>query len=79
MVENQSVKVLFVVVVVVVNLNHVNLILFLLFQLGANAILAVSLAVCKAGAGVNKIPLYKVLHESVVWPFTALLLVHFLL
>ncbi|KAK7859994.1 enolase 1 [Quercus suber] len=27
--------------------------------LGANAILAVSLAVCKAGAGVNKIPLYK--------------------
>lgn len=78
MVENQSVKVLFVVVVVV-NLNHVNLILFLLFQLGANAILAVSLAVCKAGAGVNKIPLYKVLHESVVWPFTALLLVHFLL
>ena len=29
-------------------------------QLGANAILAVSLAVCKAGAAVNKIPLYKV-------------------
>ncbi|PKI57676.1 hypothetical protein CRG98_022004 [Punica granatum] len=27
--------------------------------LGANAILAVSLAVCKAGAAVNKIPLYK--------------------
>ena len=31
------------------------------FQLGANAILAVSLAVCKAGASVKKIPLYKVL------------------
>lgn len=31
-----------------------------LFQLGANAILAVSLAVCKAGATVKKIPLYKV-------------------
>lgn len=30
------------------------------FQLGANAILAVSLAVCKAGASVKKIPLYKV-------------------
>lgn len=30
------------------------------FQLGANAILAVSLAVCKAGAAVKKIPLYKV-------------------
>lgn len=29
-------------------------------QLGANAILAVSLAVCKAGAVVNGIPLYKV-------------------
>ncbi|KAF8379320.1 hypothetical protein HHK36_028754 [Tetracentron sinense] len=28
-------------------------------KLGANAILAVSLAVCKAGASVNKIPLYK--------------------
>ncbi|KAG2384913.1 Enolase protein [Vigna angularis] len=28
-------------------------------KLGANAILAVSLAVCKAGAEVNKIPLYK--------------------
>uniref|UniRef100_A0A2N9IC10 phosphopyruvate hydratase n=1 Tax=Fagus sylvatica TaxID=28930 RepID=A0A2N9IC10_FAGSY len=28
-------------------------------KLGANAILAVSLAVCKAGAAVNKIPLYK--------------------
>nr|DAD48670.1 TPA_asm: hypothetical protein HUJ06_018607 [Nelumbo nucifera] len=28
-------------------------------KLGANAILAVSLAVCKAGAGVKKIPLYK--------------------
>lgn len=31
------------------------------FQLGANAILAVSLAVCKAGAAVKNIPLYKVL------------------
>jgi len=30
------------------------------FQLGANAILAVSLAVCKAGAAAKKIPLYKV-------------------
>ena len=29
-------------------------------QLGANAILAVSLAVCKAGAEVKNIPLYKV-------------------
>ncbi|KAJ7238354.1 hypothetical protein O6H91_Y442900 [Diphasiastrum complanatum] len=28
-------------------------------KLGANAILAVSLAVCKAGAGVKKIPLYQ--------------------
>lgn len=32
----------------------------LIFQLGANAILAVSLAVCKAGALVKKIPLYQV-------------------
>lgn len=31
-----------------------------LFQLGANAILAVSLAVCKAGASALNIPLYKV-------------------
>ena len=30
------------------------------FQLGANAILAMSLVVCKAGAAVKKIPLYKV-------------------
>jgi enolase len=29
------------------------------FQLGANAILSVSLAVCKAGAGVKNIPLYQ--------------------
>jgi hypothetical protein len=29
-------------------------------KLGANAILAVSLAVCKAGAMVKKIPLYQV-------------------
>lgn len=29
-------------------------------QLGANAILAVSLAVCKAGASIKKIPLYQV-------------------
>ncbi len=50
----------------IVNLNHMNLMLLLVFQLGANAILAVSLAVCKAGAAVNKIPLYKVFHESVV-------------
>lgn len=32
----------------------------LIVQLGANAILAVSLAVCKAGAGVLKTPLYQV-------------------
>ncbi|KAG0574903.1 hypothetical protein KC19_VG301300 [Ceratodon purpureus] len=32
-------------------------------QLGANAILAVSLAVCKAGAGVLKLPLYQSLIE----------------
>jgi len=32
---------------------------WLIFQLGANAILAVSLAVCKAGASVKKIPLYQ--------------------
>lgn len=31
-----------------------------ILQLGANAILAVSLAVCKAGASVKKIPLYQV-------------------
>jgi enolase len=30
------------------------------FKLGANAILAVLLAVCKVGAMVNKIPLYQV-------------------
>lgn len=35
------------------------------FQLGANAILAVSLAVCKAGALAKKIPLYKVCEVSV--------------
>ena len=29
-------------------------------QLGANVILAVSLAICKAGAGVLKTPLYQV-------------------
>ena len=28
-------------------------------KLGANAILAVSLAVCRAGAGANNIPLYR--------------------
>ncbi|MEI7425251.1 MAG: phosphopyruvate hydratase [Candidatus Staskawiczbacteria bacterium] len=32
-------------------------------KLGANAILAVSLAVCKAGAGAKKIPLYKYIAE----------------
>jgi len=32
-------------------------------KLGANAILAVSLAVCRAGAGVKKIPLYKHISE----------------
>lgn len=32
----------------------------LILKLGANAILAVSLAVCKAGASVKKIPLYQV-------------------
>lgn len=34
--------------------------LLMFFQLGANAILAVSLAVCKAGAAVKKVPLYQV-------------------
>lgn len=36
-------------------------------KLGANAILAVSLAVCKAGAAVLNIPLYKVyiLHYNI--------------
>lgn len=34
--------------------------LTLFLQLGANAILAVSLAVCKAGAAVKKTPLYQV-------------------
>lgn len=34
-------------------------------QLGANAILAVSLAVCKAGASVKKIPLYMVCNIEV--------------
>ncbi|KAG0611763.1 hypothetical protein M758_7G163000, partial [Ceratodon purpureus] len=34
-------------------------------QLGANAILAVSLAVCKAGAGVLKLPLYQHIFEGV--------------
>ncbi|KAJ0438352.1 putative phosphopyruvate hydratase [Helianthus annuus] len=33
-------------------------------KLGANAILAVSLTVCKAGASVKNIPLYKVTHVS---------------
>lgn len=49
-------------------LNFVTLMNFMLIdvsslfilQLGANAILAVSLAVCKAGALVKKIPLYQV-------------------
>jgi len=37
---------------------------FLLFYIGANAILAVSLAVCRAGVAVLKVPLYKVfIHE----------------
>jgi len=35
-------------------------VVFQSIKLGANAILAVSLAVCKAGAMVKKIPLYQV-------------------
>ena len=50
----------------IVNLNYTNLMLLFVFQLGANAILAFSLAFCKAGAAVKRIPLYKVFHESVV-------------
>ncbi len=42
------------------------LLMFVLFQLGANAILSVSLAVCKAGAGVKKIPLYQVGSHSLL-------------
>lgn len=38
---------------------------FIVMQLGANAILAVSLAVCKAGASVKKIPLYKVCIQTI--------------
>jgi hypothetical protein len=46
-------------------LTHTNFMLIdvsslFILQLGANAILAVSLAVCKAGALVKKIPLYQV-------------------
>lgn len=37
-----------------------NLTVLAFLQLGANAILAVSLAVCKAGAAVRNVPLYKV-------------------
>lgn len=36
-------------------------------KLGANAILAVSLAVCKAGAMVQKIPLYQVFQALPLW------------
>ncbi|KAH9674852.1 Enolase [Citrus sinensis] len=44
--------------------SKVSFITFVIFsQLGANAILAVSLAVCKAGAHVKKIPLYKHIAE----------------
>jgi len=41
-----------------------NLTVLAFLQLGANAILAVSLAVCKAGAAVKNIPLYKVYHPK---------------
>lgn len=40
--------------------SHSDFIFGCILQLGANAILAVSLAVCKAGASVKKIPLYQV-------------------
>ena len=43
---------------------------FCFLQLGANAILAVSLAVCKAGAIVKNIPLYKVCDDfSLIYNF----------
>lgn len=47
------------------SVTHINFMLIdvsslFILQLGANAILAVSLAVCKAGALVKKIPLYQV-------------------
>ena len=42
----------------------------ILLQLGANAILAVSLAVCKAGAEVKNIPLYKVHSGSLDFIFS---------
>lgn len=44
--------------------SSVNCFSFVSLQLGANAILAVSLAVCKAGAAVKAIPLYQVLYHS---------------
>lgn len=56
----------------VVSVNHTNLMLFVMVQLGANAILAVSLAVCKAGAAVKKIPLYQV-HQSHVLNYVLVL------
>ena len=45
-------------------------------NLGANAILAVSLAVCKAGAAASKLPLYKYIaklagNEKIVMPVPA--------
>jgi enolase len=46
-------------------------------QLGANAILAVSLAVCKAGAYVKKIPLYQVLFLLVALEFFDLIVKYF--
>ncbi|KAK9163025.1 hypothetical protein Syun_003927 [Stephania yunnanensis] len=42
-------------------------------KLGANAILAVSLAVCKAGASVKKVPLYKLLTWSSSWKIVTVL------
>lgn len=38
-------------------------------KLGANAILAVSLAVAKAGAGVKKVPLYQVCSSILIHMF----------
>ncbi|XP_058089466.1 uncharacterized protein LOC131236357 [Magnolia sinica] len=38
----------------------------LMFVLGVNAILAISLAICKAGASLKKIPLYQIDAESTV-------------
>ena len=46
--------------------SFMNITVLAFLQLGANAILAVSLAVCKAGAAVRNVPLYKVYRESLL-------------